>query len=56
MSSNSFQIAAERAASVSKSDWEKLSTTEQCAAIYDELRKLDREAVQVARADRQSSS
>ena len=48
VASDSFQVAAERAASISRGDWEKLSAAERCTAIYDELRKLDREALLAA--------
>ena len=46
MLSNSFQIAAARAAASYPDDvWFSLSATEQSAAIYRELRKLDAESV-----------
>jgi hypothetical protein len=45
MSSDIFQVAAARArASCSPYDWNTLTTAEQSAAIYRELRLLDIEA------------
>jgi hypothetical protein len=41
---DSFQDAAERAESASQTKWEQLTISERCAAIYQELRKLDCEA------------
>jgi len=44
MIANLFQVAAVRAASSFSDDvWQNLSVTEQCHAIYRELRKLDAE-------------
>jgi hypothetical protein len=48
MATDSFQVAAERAVLISGGGWEKLSTAERCTAIYDELRKVDREALLAA--------
>jgi hypothetical protein len=46
MPSERFQIAAERAASSCPTEvWRNLSSSEQAAAIYRELRKLDAESV-----------
>jgi hypothetical protein len=46
MPSDSFQIAAKRAASsYTPEAWFTLSPSEQAAAIYRELRKLDAESV-----------
>jgi hypothetical protein len=46
MPSDRFQIAAERAASSCPTEvWLNLSASEQAAAIYHELRKLDAEFV-----------
>jgi hypothetical protein len=46
MPSDRFQIAAERAASSRPTEvWLNLSSSEQAAAIYRELRKLDAEFV-----------
>jgi hypothetical protein len=46
MTANTFQVAAARAAS-SYADgvWEALGVAEQCAAIYAELRELDRQSL-----------
>jgi hypothetical protein len=42
MECDAFQIAARAAASANANvGWDKLSLAEQCAAIYQELRKLD---------------
>ena len=44
--SESFQIAAERARErFGQEKWDKLTTQEQAAAIYQELRELDAEIV-----------
>jgi hypothetical protein len=42
--SNAFQVAADRAvASYAENEWPRLTLSEQCRAIYDELHKLDAE-------------
>ena len=47
MPSDSFQIAAERAAaSYPAGSWFTISTSEQAAAIYRELLKLDAESIE----------
>jgi hypothetical protein len=47
MPSDSFQIAAERAAaSYPAGSWFAVSLSEQAAAIYRELRKLDAESIE----------
>jgi hypothetical protein len=51
MSSDNFQIAAARAASSYPADvWLMLSPSEQTAAIYRELRKLDAESIKVSQS------
>jgi hypothetical protein len=51
MPSDRFQIAAERAvSSYPAEEWFNLSPSEQAAAIYRELRKLDAEAISESEA------
>jgi hypothetical protein len=46
MPSDRFQIAAARAAASYPADvWSKMTASEQSAAIYRELRKLDEESI-----------
>jgi hypothetical protein len=47
VSSDTFLTAVARAASsYSAGTWEKLTISEQCSAIYRELRKLDSESLE----------
>ena len=57
MPSNRFQIAAKRAAAKYPGDaWFRLSATEQSAAIYRELHKLDTECAKGSEPDLEQTS